>query len=577
MLLSSSLRRLALRRGVLPQVRGAAATSKQKRALAPEQIQGANTNTSSSHIPTNEPPPSSTNGGSSSSMLPLGVAGAVAVAGGAYYVMGRGDSSSLAATADAPVTEVVKRVEEEAKLVSPKAKTASSETQKSSSEGNRVSSISMPAKMKNTKDPASPPVPVNPVDGNRVSSLVSTKSPPITDTSMTQDAIKELSPAAPKPETQQALLESHQSLWNTLSDTYFTDLESLSTAQLKARVIQLATEMKDNTKWEAVRLKEFLTMKEKETAEQYMNLMQQQRNEFENILAKRLREQEHELQMLANKAIQEKELSIQNLLNTALEALKKEHDEDLKAFEELKTLEISNKIQEEFDSKLEAYKNQVAQEMQQKVSALQKLSNKLKELENALKASGSYREGSVKAHRLSAAALSLSEKLETDQPAGPELTALKTVAGDEGVIATAIRTIPAAVSQIGIPTLPSLQTTFETVYKKSRQAAMVPAGRLGVEGQLAGMLFATLKYPPNPDDAAPESEKDNAEYVLARAKKHVSMGELEQAVEQLDKLSGQTAFTVTDWKRQAMDRIAVDKALKVIKMECALLNESMAE
>jgi hypothetical protein len=56
----------------------------------------------------------------------------------------------------------------------------------------------------------------------------------------------------------------------------------------------------------------------------------------------------------------------------------------------------------------------------------------------------------------------------------------------------------------------------------------------------------------------------------------VKLGELEESVSELDKLKGQAAFTVRDWKSAAMDRIAVEKALKVIKMECALLNKNMS-
>ena len=56
----------------------------------------------------------------------------------------------------------------------------------------------------------------------------------------------------------------------------------------------------------------------------------------------------------------------------------------------------------------------------------------------------------------------------------------------------------------------------------------------------------------------------------------MKLGELEESVGELDKLEGQAAFTVSDWKTSAMDRVAVEKALKVIKMECALLNKNMS-
>lgn len=307
-----------------------------------------------------------------------------------------------------------------------------------------------------------------------------------------------------------------------------------------------------------------------------MEILQKQRLEFEDILAKRLREQDNELSTRLYKSLQEKEATIQSVLSTALEAQQNEHEADKKAFEEIITGEIQSALDEEYGKRLEEYKSQVAQDLQQKVATLNALTQKLQHLEAALEAGKTSKEGSHKAHRLSAAALALAEKLETNGSAASELSILKLAAGNVGVISTACATIPAAV-KTGVPTLPELQTRFEKAYKKGRQAALVPAGRPGLEGQLAGLLFASLKFPPNADDPAPDADKDSAEYVLVRAQKHVQLGELEQAVEQLDKLTSQPAFTLADWKRDAINRIAVEKALKVIKMECALLNESCLE
>lgn len=122
-----------------------------------------------------------------------------------------------------------------------------------------------------------------------------------------------------------------------------------------------------------------------------------------------------------------------------------------------------------------------------------------------------------------------------------------------------------------------MQTKFSKVYDKSRQAALVPAGRIGLEGQLLGAVLKTLKPDPSPDEPAPEDSKDDPEYVLARARRHVQLGELDRGVEELNKLEGQVAFTVRDWKKNAEDRIAADKALRAIKMEVALLNASMSK
>jgi hypothetical protein len=272
--------------------------------------------------------------------------------------------------------------------------------------------------------------------------------------------------------------------------------------------------------------------------------------------------------------MQEKDAAIQNLLTTALEAQMNEHEEDKKVFQQATAAEINATLETEYSQKMEEFKAQATSDLEKKVALLEALTSKIDSLEKGLEASQTNQQGSVRAHRLSAAALALAEKLETNQGAASELSALKVAAGTDGVIATALDTIP---NQGGVPTLSELQTRFESVHKKCRQAALVPAGRPGLEGQLAGMAFATLKYPPNPEDPAPENDKNNAEFLLVRARKHVQLGEVERAVEQLEKLEGQAAFTVADWKKDALNRIAVEKALKVIRMECALVNESMVE
>jgi hypothetical protein len=152
----------------------------------------------------------------------------------------------------------------------------------------------------------------------------------------------------------------------------------------------------------------------------------------------------------------------------------------------------------------------------------------------------------------------------------------QSVASDNSVIASALSAVPSSVAT-GIPTLSELQTKFSRVYDKSRQAALVPTGNLTLEGQLFGTVLKSLKFPPSPDDPAPEENQNDSEYVLVRAKRHVQLGELDRAVAELEKLNGQVAFTVQDWKKSAQDRIEIDKALHIIKMEVALMNETLSK
>ena len=91
--------------------------------------------------------------------------------------------------------------------------------------------------------------------------------------SLAAEAEKELSGAsasafaAEKSMIDEELAKAHALMKRTVDETYLKDLEELSTSALKIRVVQLASEMNERAKWEAVRLKEFLAMKEKEVGE----------------------------------------------------------------------------------------------------------------------------------------------------------------------------------------------------------------------------------------------------------------------------------------------------------------------
>lgn len=64
-----------------------------------------------------------------------------------------------------------------------------------------------------------------------------------------------------------SLSEAHQELAK-LHSLDMGDIENLTITQLKVRLVQMAKDLEERTKWEAVRLKEFLAMKEKETADE---------------------------------------------------------------------------------------------------------------------------------------------------------------------------------------------------------------------------------------------------------------------------------------------------------------------
>jgi mitofilin len=125
--------------------------------------------------------------------------------------------------------------------------------------GSRVTAVQVPTQ---TRAPAKVPTPTShPEQGNRVA-----MAPPPSKEASAAEAAKELE-AASLEETSATLAKARQTLRANFDESLFKDLDSLSKEQLKIRVVQLATEMEERTKWEAVRLKEFLAMKENETGE----------------------------------------------------------------------------------------------------------------------------------------------------------------------------------------------------------------------------------------------------------------------------------------------------------------------
>jgi mitofilin len=305
-------------------------------------------------------------------------------------------------------------------------------------------------------------------------------------------------------------------------------------------------------------------------------MIKKQRLEAESNMEQRMRQQNNELTSQAQTALKEKEEALQSILDNSLEIQEHVYNDEKAGFEKRTEEAMNAKYEELFGKSLAQAKESFAKRIEQKAKQMETLTKKLSDLEFALQTSKDYQSGSVQAHRMSAAALALVDTLESSKPAGAAMVALKAVAENNAVVNSALEALPSTVTSKGASTLQELQTRFEEkVHSKCRRAAMVPVGQQGLEGQLLGMAFATLKYPPSPDDPAPESEKDDSEYVLARARRHVQLGELEQAVEQMGKLKGQPAFTARDWTQRAKERVAVDNALKVIRMECALANESM--
>lgn len=230
-----------------------------KRALDEAQIQGVAKAAAAAPLA-----PTTSSSSSSGVVVALGVAGVAGGAAYAYYTyyMTPAETAVMTTPTEQSTTPVEKK---EPTAVVAAAVVKEDEEAEAPPAGNRVVEIGMPAAMRNNNPSAAAVGSEHPADGHRV--LMTTPTPPpVEDTTDTEAALTELKSQITDAAAE-ALLLTHPSLWTATSSTAArgSPLDELTPAQLQARVVQLAAELQDRTKWEALRLKEFLAMKEQET------------------------------------------------------------------------------------------------------------------------------------------------------------------------------------------------------------------------------------------------------------------------------------------------------------------------
>lgn len=259
----------------------AAATKSQKRALNKQQLQGNKPGAGGGDAAPAKPPtpppatpppatPPPAGGGGDSTPLVMGVALLAAAGGGYYYyTTQQGEEETSAPVKRAAAKEVSKEeAKKEESVVEAKSDAPSSSeptSVKAEDGSNRVVQIEIPMK-EGTRSAPEATSESHPEGGNRVTmeSLQKAKEP-VSAVSV-KDSLKELQ-ASIDLETSEAMKRANQDVMRSFDESLLEGLDEMSASQLRTRVIQLATEMKERTRWEALRLKEFLALKEKETAD----------------------------------------------------------------------------------------------------------------------------------------------------------------------------------------------------------------------------------------------------------------------------------------------------------------------
>jgi hypothetical protein len=256
----------------------AATTSAEKRALNPTQLKGGDGTSKVSTPPPPNPPQPAKGGGDSSLPFILGGIALVGV-GGVAYSQGLIPGFKKADPVDVAVQETPKKEQTTATRVG-KVKneppTTSAAVQEnpnvpaagtgSEPGGNRVVTISLPQGSQRSSSASSVETTEHPVGGNRVEMspklAQQTEDGAGTPEPSVDTALQELRDQLSQ-ESSITLKEARQELAK-LSSLDTKELDTMTPTQLKIRLIQLSKDLEERTKWEAVRLKEFLAMKEQE-------------------------------------------------------------------------------------------------------------------------------------------------------------------------------------------------------------------------------------------------------------------------------------------------------------------------
>jgi hypothetical protein len=232
-----------------------AATSRQKRALDNQQLSGeAAAPAAGAAVPT--PPGSAPPPPGGSNAIPVGLGLSVVGGGVAYYMDLIPDIGAIGGSAVASKEKEAPAASDDKESGKDGDKETTASTPVS---GNRVLVIETPKGTTRSDPPA--PVKGHPEGGHRVLMHPSKGGVAGVDTAL-QELQKQLAERSSS-----SLSEAHLELAK-LHSLDMGDIDDLTITQLKVRLVQMAKDLEERTKWEAVRLKEFLAMKEKETADE---------------------------------------------------------------------------------------------------------------------------------------------------------------------------------------------------------------------------------------------------------------------------------------------------------------------
>jgi Mitochondrial inner membrane protein len=276
-----------------------------------------------------------------------------------------------------------------------------------------------------------------------------------------------------------------------LKDELASGVELLTPDQLRIRLLQVISELRERTKWEALRFVEYTEAHDREWEAK-----------FKEFSAKKTRELEEEARREISQVKDALSVEYQRFFDSELEKIRTALEEE----KESSVAAIKLHHEKQADEFVENLTKAAVQEREARSEQLRSLQGMVDASSSFLKTRSEYEAAARRIHAIALSTLALVFALEKSAPVTLEVAALSAACGyEDPVFSKAISLLPHQIhSPHGIPTKFLLQSSFPSVARAGRIASYTPENS-GVFGPIIGNMLYSLLLPSLP--AQPVAEQ----------------------------------------------------------------------
>ncbi|KAF0972981.1 hypothetical protein FDP41_008645 [Naegleria fowleri] len=256
---------------------------------------------------------------------------------------------------------------------------------------------------------------------------------------------------------------------------------------------------------------------------------------------------------------------------TELQLLRERLSQELSA----EKLRLSSEMEQSLKEQAQDISSLYSSHAQKKDLQVREAEAKLKQLEKHFAESIDYFNDSLKLQQYTTAIISFQDAtLNKKQPCKKEVEKLKTLAENDDLVTTALALIPEQVILEGAASSEDLRNRFLTVKKQALASSLTPshAGLFGYVTSKLASVFVVEEH------GLVSGESVNA--ALARAEYYLKHRRLENALSEIVNICQQKdnenlKFVLTDWMKDANDRVLLDQALRMLQSHLVVLSQSV--